>query len=74
MENTLDLARYQSIQNADGDFVFKYDQAYLERRDAFPISLTLPLRAEPYVTRALMPFFDGLISEGWLLDIAIEKR
>jgi serine/threonine-protein kinase HipA len=60
-------------QNSDGDFIFSYDQSYLARPDAFPISLTLPLRAEPYVTRTLMPFFDGLISEGWLLDIAIEN-
>jgi serine/threonine-protein kinase HipA len=32
--------------------------------------LTLPLRAEAYEDKRLFPFFDGLIPEGWLLDIA----
>ncbi len=33
-------------------------------------SLTLPLRAEPFEDKRLFPFFDGLIPEGWLLEIA----
>jgi serine/threonine-protein kinase HipA len=35
-----------------------------------PISLTLPLKEQPYTSKILFPFFDGLIPEGWLLDIA----
>jgi HipA-like protein len=38
--------------------------------DARPVSLTLPIREAPYLSRVLFPFFDGLIPEGWLLDIA----
>ncbi|MBP5751348.1 MAG: HipA N-terminal domain-containing protein [Treponema sp.] len=34
-----------------------------------PVSLTLPLREEVYVSNTLFPFFDGLIPEGWLLDV-----
>ena len=34
------------------------------------ISLTLPLTEKPYHDTVLFPFFDGLIPEGWLLDIA----
>ena len=34
------------------------------------VSLTLPLRGEPYKATVLFPFFDGLIPEGWLLGIA----
>ena len=34
------------------------------------ISLTLPLTDKPYISNILHPFFDGLIPEGWLLDIA----
>lgn len=50
---------------------FTYDRSYLARPQAKPVSLTLPLRAEPYTSeRALFPFFDGLIPEGWLLHIA----
>ena len=34
------------------------------------VSLTLPLSDEPYHDTVLFPFFDGLIPEGWLLNIA----
>lgn len=51
-------------------YVFEYNPEYLVRPDAEPISLTMPLRAQPYRDKVLFPFFDGLIPEGWLLDIA----
>ena len=37
--------------------------------DPAPVSLTLPIRKEPYVYNTLFPFFDGLIPEGWLLSV-----
>lgn len=40
---------------------------------AEPISLTLPLRREAYQSTVLFPFFDGLIPEGWLLDVALRN-
>ncbi|WP_205500573.1 HipA N-terminal domain-containing protein [Rufibacter psychrotolerans] len=49
---------------------FQYDTAYLELPEAEPISLTLPLSSKEYSSALLFPFFDGLIPEGWLLDIA----
>ena len=49
---------------------FVYDDAYAGHPDARPVSLTLPLRKSPYHSMVLFPFFDGLIPEGWLLDIA----
>jgi len=49
---------------------FMYDKAYLERDNAEPISLTLPLQIASFNSNILFPFFDGLIPEGWLLDIA----
>jgi serine/threonine-protein kinase HipA len=54
----------------DGTVVFRYRADYLARADASPISLTLPLSAESTETTGLHPFFDGLVPEGWLLDIA----
>jgi serine/threonine-protein kinase HipA len=48
---------------------FRYDEAWLARRDARPISPTLPLRSEPYESEGLHPFFDNLLPEGWLLDL-----
>jgi serine/threonine-protein kinase HipA len=49
---------------------FAYDTAYLQNPNAKPISLTLPLRPQEYSGKTMLPFFDGLIPEGWLLDIA----
>ncbi len=57
------------IQDEEG-YHFAYDQSYLESEAPQPISLTLPLRGETFHDKVLFPFFDGLIPEGWLLDIA----
>jgi serine/threonine-protein kinase HipA len=56
-------------QDAQG-YRFEYDATYLAKPDAHAVSLTLPLRSEPYLSTVMFPFFDGLIPEGWLLDIA----
>lgn len=60
------------IENEEG-FSFAYNTEYLQNPQAQPISLTLPLRPLPYRSDVLFPFFDGLIPEGWLLDIAQEN-
>lgn len=49
---------------------FVYDQVYAAIPGARPVSLTMPLREAAYRSLVLFPFFDGLIPEGWLLDIA----
>lgn len=54
----------------ENGFHFEYDQNYLRSESAEPISLTLPLTKNKYHSNTLFPFFDGLIPEGWLLDIA----
>ncbi|MDR0794954.1 MAG: HipA N-terminal domain-containing protein [Tannerella sp.] len=51
-------------------YSFDYDNEYLHAQDPEAVSLTLPLRKEKYRSNVLFPFFDGLIPEGWLLDIA----
>jgi serine/threonine-protein kinase HipA len=51
-------------------FHFRYLPEHLERLDAQAVSLTLPLVADAYSSDMILPFFDGLIPEGWLLDIA----
>lgn len=57
------------VEEEDG-YVFTYDPDYVGRTDPPPVSLTMPVRAEPYRSRMLFPAFDGLIPEGWLLLIA----
>ena len=56
-----------------GEYRFYYDEVYLTREDAQPVSLTLPLQTEAFLSPVLFPFFDGLIPEGWLLDVALRN-
>jgi serine/threonine-protein kinase HipA len=51
-------------------FSFCYDATFLQSDNVQTISLTLPLTEKPYQSNVLFPFFDGLIPEGWLLNIA----
>ena len=52
---------------------FRYDAAWLARRDARPVSLTMPLQQAPYEAAGLLPFFANLLPEGWLLDISLAR-
>ncbi|MCA6361928.1 MAG: HipA N-terminal domain-containing protein [Bacteroidetes bacterium] len=54
----------------ENGYLFVYDQNYLLSDSAVPISKTLPLQKAAFNSNILFPFFDGLIPEGWLLDIA----
>ena len=54
----------------EAGYEFIYLPEYLASDSAIPVSLTLPLSDKPYRDKVLFPFFDGLIPEGWLLDIA----
>lgn len=56
-----------------GEYTFSYDEAYLASPSAEAISLTLPMQNEAYRSPVLFPFFDGLIPEGWLLDVALRN-
>lgn len=57
------------LVEGDGGYSFSYSKEYLESPDPKPISLTLPISKNTYHSNVLFPFFDGLIPEGWLLDI-----
>ena len=50
-------------------YTFQYDVEYLSENPV-RLSVNLPLRKEAFHDKVLFPFFDGLIPEGWLLDIA----
>lgn len=57
------------LEETETGYQFQYDLEYLTQKNAEPVSLTLPLRKDPYDSQVLFPFFDGLIPEGWLLDV-----
>lgn len=54
----------------DGDYVFQYDGQYVEKHPSEFITFSMTVTTKPYTENRLFPFFDGLIPEGWLLDIA----
>lgn len=62
----------QLTEDEDG-YTFVYEPDYILQPNAQPISLTLPLGNTQFKSPTLFPFFDGLIPEGWLLDIATEN-
>ncbi|HEY8269510.1 MAG TPA: type II toxin-antitoxin system HipA family toxin [Pseudobdellovibrionaceae bacterium] len=50
-------------KNEDGSFLFSYES------HSPSVSLTLPTSKTHYQSEELFPFFDGLIPEGWLLNL-----
>ena len=58
------------LETDEGEYIFKYDDNYIkEHADQF-LTFTMPVRGTPYIDKRLFAFFEGLIPEGWLLDIA----
>ena len=61
------------LRETDAGYSFIYDSNYLRSEQPSPVSLTLPLREEAYESKTLFAYFDGLISEGWLLDVVVRN-
>lgn len=60
------------FKTADENFIFTYDEQYLNSEHP-SISLTLPKTTKKFESDRLFPFFDGLIPEGWLLNLASKE-
>jgi serine/threonine-protein kinase HipA len=58
------------IYQDENGYAFEYDKDYLDSENPGQISFTLPLTGKTYTSKTMLPFFDGLIPEGWLLSIA----
>lgn len=54
----------------DGNYVFQYDTFYVKTYPNQFLTFTMPVSAQKYISNRLFPFFEGLIPEGWLLEIA----
>jgi len=61
------------LSETEDGFEFKYDDDYLKKPDALPISMSMRLTHDTFKSGSLFPFFDGLIPEGWLLKLITEK-
>lgn len=61
------------LRETEDGYSLKYDDDYLDNPTSKDISLTLPKQKEEYQSKVLFPFFDGLIPEGWLLNVVINN-
>lgn len=57
----------------DGEFTFKYTEDYINQYPEQFITFSMPVCENLYKDNRLFPFFEGLIPEGWLLDIATKS-
>jgi HipA-like protein len=69
----LDGRRVGILEEVEEGYVFSYDPECFAGKDPIPVSLTLPVREEPYRSKGLHPFFENLLPEGWLLEISTAK-
>lgn len=58
------------IETNDGEYTFEYDKEYIENYPDQFLTFSMPVAKGKYKENRLFPFFEGLIPEGWLLDIA----
>ena len=61
------------IEETDEGYRFSYDKEYLRTDDPLSVCINMPCREDCYESPVLFPFFDGLIPEGWLLDLSAKN-
>jgi serine/threonine-protein kinase HipA len=54
----------------EGEYHFQYTDDYQRNHRNDFITFSMPVRKAEYKEKRLFSFFEGLIPEGWLLDIA----
>ena len=57
------------VSETDSGYKFEYDRDYLSAENPLAVSVTLPLQKKAFESKTIFPFFDGLIPEGWLLNV-----
>ena len=57
------------LEESDSGYEFSYTDDYYNNKNNLPISQTLPLTVQKHNSHHIFPFFDGLIPEGWLLEL-----
>ena len=60
------------LEETGTGFRFTYDGVFVKTGQ--PISLSLPLRSEPYGMPFMFPFFEGMTPEGWYKDIVCATK
>ncbi len=53
-----------TLSESDGEYLFRYDEAYFVDPNKKSISLTLPKTQKEYRSKLLFPFFFNMLAEG----------
>lgn len=61
------------VESDEGEYTFQYDAVYIEKYPAQFVTFTMPVTSKKFVNNQLFPFFEGLIPEGWLLEVATKN-
>ena len=56
-----------------GWLIFRYDVSWLNKQEAFPISVSMPLREEEFSDNVTRPYFSGLLPEGHIRENVARK-
>jgi serine/threonine-protein kinase HipA len=64
-----DLAVGQVDVAADGSLSLRYEDRWLQTAGAFPLSVTMPLRADPYPSDVISPWLANLLPEEEQLQV-----
>ena len=56
-----------NLKEIENGYFFQYDKDFIKKN--ISISVTLPVREDPFESEKLFPFFKGLLPEGWYLNI-----
>jgi serine/threonine-protein kinase HipA len=64
-----DVLAGRVLQLENGEWRFVYETGY----NGPPVSLSLPVRVEPYLFAAFPPFLDGLLPEGAQLEALLRQ-
>lgn len=73
------LIKYNNIEAGiltetdQGEYILEYTKSYIQEYPNYFITFQMPVSNQVYKSNRLFPFFDGLIPEGWLLNIAVES-
>ena len=57
-------------KKVNGSYEFRYNQNY----KGLKVSLTMPMLRRIYTYKDLPPFFEGLLPEGWQLEVFLKKH
>jgi len=66
--NKIKAAKF--IEHNQSSYELEYDANYKGN----PVSLTLPIRKESYLFNRFPPFFEGLLSEGIMLEALLRTK